>query len=388
MQTTLASAARNRLETIFRRGFPVITLILMSESFVNMFAQRIFLNQLSDIYALSLVASLILCFVLSWRAQSRSWPIGLFALLVTGGYLLWPAMLKTGVIFPTGYEPWFWWLVGIAGIGAAIAFPTWLAVLYVFLNSVIWIPFHNSADSGNADLAVSTQDAIYIFLICNTLVAVMVLLRRAALRTDAANTASIEREIERAKIDAVERERLRLDALVHDKVLNTLLLAANATNKKDRERAASLASESIRSLESARSDRAAGKVNPQGLFRALEIAAKRMSPEIKVSIESATLLEIPTEAASALTEATLQALDNAIQHSKADSIELRLSASRTEGLGIFVKDNGQGFRLERIARNRIGLRTSIFQKAELVGAKVTLDSEIGKGTQIEIRWKG
>ncbi|MFM1783909.1 MAG: hypothetical protein RLZZ579_186, partial [Actinomycetota bacterium] len=235
MQMTLVSAARNRLETIFRRGFPVLALVLMSESFVNMFAQRIFLNALSDAYALSIVLILLLCFVQGWRTQSRSWPIGVFSILVSVGFVIWPIVLRPDVVFPTGYEPWFWWLIGIAGIGSAVAFPTWLAVLFILVNSAVWIPFHTGKEAGNASLSVAAQDAIYIFLICTTLVAVMVLLRRAALRTDAANTASIQREIEKAKIDAVERERSRIDSLVHDKVLNTLLLAANATNKKSRE---------------------------------------------------------------------------------------------------------------------------------------------------------
>lgn len=388
MQGPLVSAARNQLETILRRGFPVLALVLMAESFVNMFAQRIFLNEFSDAYASSIFLTLLLCLVICWRAQSSSWPIGLFATLVSAGFILWPIMLKPDAVFPTGYEPWFWWLVGIAGVGAAVAFPTWLATLYILANSAIWIPFHARQDAGNAFFAVSFQDAVYVFLICMTLLSVMAMLRRAAFKTDVANSASIDREIEKAKIDAVERERSRIDSLVHDKVLNTLLLAANATNKENRERAAALALESIKALENAKGERSIGQVNPQGFFRALQLAAKRLSPEVQVSMVSATLMSIPADVASSLTEVTLQGLDNALRHSRASSIELILSTSKKEGLEIVIQDNGQGFRLERIPKNRIGLRTSIFQKAELVGASVSLESELGRGTRIAIRWKG
>jgi signal transduction histidine kinase len=166
------------------------------------------------------------------------------------------------------------------------------------------------------------------------------------------------------------------------------LLAANATNKENRERAAVLALESIKALENAKGDRSIGQVNPQGFFRALHLAAKRLSPEVQVSIVSATLMSFPADVASSLTEVTLQGLDNALRHSRASSIELILSTSKKEGLEIVIKDNGQGFRPERIPKNRIGLRTSIFQKAELVGASVSLESELGRGTRIVIRWKG
>lgn len=387
MQTTLASAARSRLETIFRRGFPAVASVLFLETAVNMFAQRTYLNSLSDLYFAFVIAAIALSFYTAWRSDSAKWPIALFTLISGLGLLIWPWLLTTGTNFPEGYQPWFWWLLGIAGVGASVAFPTWLAMFYIFLTSAFWIPLHASIAGGNAGLANALQDAIYLFLIGNSLLAVIWMIRDAARKTDEANSSALAREIERAKVDAVERERLRLDALVHDTVLNALLTAANATNAKDRESAAKLAKQAIDSLESAREDRSTGVVNPQGLFRALEIATTRLSPTISVNVLSATLMELPAEVATALTEATLQALDNSLRHAQASAIELNLSATAEGGLEIQVTDNGKGFKPERISKNRIGLRTSIFNRAESVGAKVNLESNLGLGTKIEIRWQ-
>lgn len=387
MQPALTSAARSRLETIFRRGFPVVASILFIETLVNMLAQRPLLNYWSDVYLAMIIAAIALSFITAWRSDSAKWPIALFALLSAIGLLIWPNLLLSDAVFPDGYQPWFWWLLGIAGVGAAVAFPIWLAMLFIFVTSVGWLPLHTSLVGGNAGIDNALQDAIYLFLICNSLLAVIWLIRDAARKTDIANSSAVEREIERAKIDAVERERLRLDALVHDTVLNALLTAANATNKKDRESAARLAKQAIDSLEKAREDRTTGVLNPQGLFQALEIASSRLSRLVKVNVKSATLMEIPAEVATALTEATLQALDNSIRHSQASRIELNLSATSERGLEIQVIDNGKGFRPERISKTRIGLRTSILSRAESVGAKVLLESNLGSGTKIEIRWK-
>lgn len=387
MQTSLASAARARLETIFRRGFPVVTSILFLEAIVNMVAQQPYLSFWSDLYLWIVITTIALSFYFGWRSEFSTWPISAFAVVAALGLVFWPAFLNPGVVFPQGYQPWFWWLLGIAGVGALVAFPTWLAATYIFITSVAWIPVHVSPLGGDAGLANAMQDAIYLFLIGNSLLGVIWLIRNAAQKTDAANSVALEREIERAKVDAVERERLRLDALVHDTVLNALLTAANATNKKDRESAAKLAKQAIDSLEKAREEKASGLVNPQGLFRALEIATSRLSEAVSVNVRSATLLELPAEVATALTEATLQALDNALRHAEATHIQLDLSATAESGIEIQVSDNGRGFRPDRIPKNRIGLRTSILKRAESVGAKVTLNSTLGTGTKIEIRWK-
>lgn len=387
MQSSLASAARNRLETIFRRGFPVVTAILFLEAAVNMVAQRLYLNIWSDLFAMAVICSIGLSFYLGWRSQSGNWAIALFAIVCASGLLFWPGFLVPQADFPQGYQPWFWWLLGIAGVGASLAFPIWLAMAYIFVTSLAWIPVHISVPGGDAGLSNALQDSTYLFLIGNSLLAVIWLIRNAAYKADVANSSALEREIERARVDAIERERQRLDALVHDTVLNALLTAANATNKKDRESAAKLAKQAIDSLNSAREDRVSGVVNPQGLFRALEIATSRLSENIAVNVKTATLLELPSEVATALTEATLQALDNAVRHSQATEIELSLSATSKRGVEISITDNGKGFRPERISKTRIGLRTSILTRAESVGATVKLESILGVGTTIEIRWK-
>jgi signal transduction histidine kinase len=56
------------------------------------------------------------------------------------------------------------------------------------------------------------------------------------------------------------------------------------------------------------------------------------------------------------------------------------------GIKILVIDNGRGFRVARIPKNRLGVRLSIIGRVESVGGEVHIDSKIGVGTTIVIEW--
>jgi signal transduction histidine kinase len=51
-----------------------------------------------------------------------------------------------------------------------------------------------------------------------------------------------------------------------------------------------------------------------------------------------------------------------------------------------VIDNGRGFRVARIPKNRLGVRLSIIGRVESIGGVVHIDSRIGVGTTIVIEW--
>jgi signal transduction histidine kinase len=118
----------------------------------------------------------------------------------------------------------------------------------------------------------------------------------------------------------------------------------------------------------------------------LRKAAFRASREIEVEILSAGLEEIPAEIAQTITQAALQAIDNAIRHSKADRIELRLGSPTFGGLTVEVRDNGTGFTPERLPKDRLGISTSIKARMELIGGEAQVSSDPGSGTTVLLRW--
>ena len=226
-----------------------------------------------------------------------------------------------------------------------------------------------------------------MFLLGGAVSSLVRLTRDGAKRANEANSTAIAIAVEQAQIDATERERQRMDALVHDRVLNTLLVAAKAATPQDHKAAASAAADAIASLEAATLEQEINsRVTTLGLYRSLRKAAFRASPGIEVEIVSAGLQEIPSEIAQTFTEATLQAIDNAIRHSGASRIGVVLGDSEASGLFVQVKDNGKGFNLERLPKDRLGIRSSIQARMHLIGGQAQISTEPSAGTNVELRW--
>ncbi len=77
-----------------------------------------------------------------------------------------------------------------------------------------------------------------------------------------------------------------------------------------------------------------------------------------------------------------EAVINALKHSQAESICFTLGIR--DGLAfVIVRDDGCGFDLERIESNGIGL-ANMYERAELINAKLNVSSEKGKGTTITL----
>ena len=383
----LTTAASSRLEHLLRRIFSLTVLASSIEVVANAISQASLLNNLQWFLLALFAASVIAPVVSSWFGSAANlWFLvhGCVSMLIV---LLWPWIVLDANDLPSEYQPWIWWGLGMAAISIGIAAPAKIAMVYLVLNSVFWFLVDTSPFGGASNLFVSVQDSAYIFLFSGAVIGLTRLVREGARQADEANSAAIESAIAQSQIDAVERERQRIDALVHDRVLNTLLLAAKAEGEADRLAAAESAASAIISLREAEQDpETQGTVTPLGLLRALKRAAIRLAPEVVVEVSGGGTEEIPAHIAQALTEATLQALDNAMRHSKAKTITLRMDAPEPSEIAISVLDDGVGFKLDRVPRDRIGIKTSILSRLESISGGASVQSEPGQGTKIVLRW--
>ena len=299
----------------------------------------------------------------------------------------WQLLVVDPTLLPENFQAWVWWLVGTATISMGVVKPFRLGLVYLVVASASWYWLDTSVAGGSGDPAIALQDSIYVFLLGGAVSSLIRLTREGAKRADGANSIAIQSAIEQAQVDAAERERQRIDALVHDRILNTLLVAAKANSEQEQMAAATAATEAIASLEAAANDQEVNsRVTTLGLYRSLRKAAFRASTEIEVEILSAGLEEIPADIAQTITEAALQAIDNAVRHSKASQIRLRLGSETLSGLVIEVSDNGQGFTPERLPKDRLGISTSIKARMELIGGEAQVLSEPGAGTTVTLRW--
>ena len=387
MSMQLASAASARLELLIRRLFALTLLLSFIEALVISSTQWRFTNLVSDILFVALLICVLAIQINSLRGQQVEVWLYIFGFLSILGMLVWPWAVLDYSELPGDYQPWIWWVVGMGVVAIGIAARPAISLTYLAVVTSLWLLVDTGPWAGALNVFGSLQDASYIFLFGGTVLGLFFLVREAVGRVDEANSQAIQSALEQAKTDAIERERQRIDALVHDKVLNTLLLAVKAESTQDKDSVSVLAREAIASLRQASNPPSSnGHVTPLGLFRALRKAARATYPAVEVEIQSGGSVEIPSDVAKAITEATLQALDNAAKHSEASSIKLRLSSPTPSEISIELEDDGVGFRLDRVPRDRIGVRTSIQQRIASIGGKAVIKTQPGQGTLVRLEW--
>ncbi len=380
----LASIAASRLEELIRRISGFVHLLVVIEVSVNGFSQIIETNGFGIYLLIFYLAIASLTLLSLWFGRGKAIPLA-YSSAVLVIVLLNPISNIQEFDFGANGRPWIWWAIGFAAILFAVHTKTWLWVTYLAAMSASWFAVELVL-FGEQRIFQATLDAAYVVVYCFAVMALVSLVRDGAKEVDVANGEAIRSALQQARAEAVGRERQRVDALVHDQVLHTLLLAARAQAPDEKAAAAESASQAIASLERAKSDQDKSEVvTTAGLFRAIEDAALKLDTRVSVEISGASSAALRPEIAQAMTEATLQALDNSIQHSRASEIRLELTSDKS-GVRFIVEDNGVGFRPERVSKDRIGINTSIRFRMSSIGGFAEITSEPGKGAKVILGW--
>jgi signal transduction histidine kinase len=125
-----------------------------------------------------------------------------------------------------------------------------------------------------------------------------------------------------------------------------------------------------------------------GLVLALCELARQTEDTFRLSCSCETDAEtvsLNPYTASHLYRIAQEGLHNAVKHSQAKRVVLRLQTAGA--LKLSIEDDGIGMRLEQLSQEGLGLRI-IQYRAGLIGASCAVDSEPGKGTRIVITLPG
>jgi signal transduction histidine kinase len=94
--------------------------------------------------------------------------------------------------------------------------------------------------------------------------------------------------------------------------------------------------------------------------------------------------DLPVSLEEGLYWIALEALNNALKHTRATAVAVRLDVKETL-VEMEIKDNGQGFDLEAAAAaSGVGL-VSMRERAGALGGRLTVTSAIGQGTTVSVR---
>jgi len=186
--------------------------------------------------------------------------------------------------------------------------------------------------------------------------------------------------LERARSD----ERARINAHIHDSVLQTLTLIQQRVDDPTVTR--QLARRQERELRSwlfgAPSTTAAGlRLRP-----ALDHLAAEAETHGTATIDVVTVGDtddLDGTLIEPLIAATREAMLNAVRHSGAERISV-FAERRTGSIDLFVRDEGVGFDRAAVGDDRHGLADSIVARMERAGGGATIHTSPGSGTEIEL----
>ena len=386
-QTT---AAQSRIEKIIGRVFSSAAMATSIETLLNAMPQSKFLNpwMMYGSVGMILLAQLAQVWTF-WFGRANRNVYVFHGLAYFLAFVIYPFSVTTLTQFPVDYRPWLWWATGTAAMALGFLLPKWWSVAFVVFIPVSWFALRLTLIGGSASGPRAILDSAYIVLFSATVVSLVTMMRSAALRVDQAKDAETAGEIKRITEEAKIQERERLDGLIHDQVLTTLILAANARDSKQEELAGISARDAIARLNEATEEndgQAEDSISAAALFDTLQNAVKRIDPACECNTTRNVDLVIPLRVAVALMDATVQSLRNSTQHagSKAKR-QVRMKADETS-LKIVVKDDGKGFWESKIPKNRLGIRSAIRGRVTAVGGQVAIQAAPRKGASIVLSW--
>ncbi len=205
-----------------------------------------------------------------------------------------------------------------------------------------------------------------------------------------------QKQILQNTVEAQENERKRIAQDLHDEVgamLSVVKLNVGRIEKQSDDKARKVAGETksyldevitqVRGISRALLPPSLEKL---GLYSAIEEMANWVNKADEIQIECSKTgepfrLEIKTELA--LFRVVQEVVNNAIKHSGASHIFIRIRFS--ESLSILIRDTGKGFDLQEKMLSGLGLK-NLESRTEMMGAKLKIKSEPGKGTRAIICW--
>lgn len=293
-----------------------------------------------------------------------------------------------GVVIPLDSSLWFSSFPGVASFAAAVAWRP----RYAFTHMTIAVLLAQSANHTVRDAPFGhllVPDVAFALSFCALFLAAAVVGLDTGRTLDAtvAETHAAAASAAAAEAKSVERERF--DALVHDRVMSTLLAAArHGVDHRLRRQAARAVSE----LDELRGGDGSDTVlDASAVLARLRSAATEVDEDVEVSARIAPECigkVFPAEPVRATAAALAEALRNSIRHagaSAARSVGVEVAPGR---LAVEVWDDGVGFDPHMVGSHRLGVAVSIIGRMrQLAGGRAAVRSSPGTGTTVQLIWR-
>ena len=201
-------------------------------------------------------------------------------------------------------------------------------------------------------------------------------------------------DVNRRLIQAQEQERSRIGRELHDDVTQRLALLAvkleqlGQSSHDVRSRAQELYKETVEisnDVQALSHDLHSSKLEYLGVISGMKTWCKEFATRQNADIEfsSEVVRRLPLEIGLCLFRVVQESLRNAINHSGAKHIEVRLSEHLNQA-HLTVSDSGKGFNVEAAMKGKgLGL-TSMRERVRLVNGTIAIESKPMHGTKIRV----
>ena len=374
-----------RVESALARTGSVIGVVFFLQSLPTLLGEKeTTLPLWSTSAAIAIVGSLLFAVAAGIarrlvRLANVTFAVAFLLVLVT-----WPF----AVVHPSAESPWLYYLITIATAMAAIGLPVPWAAGYLILVPMLYAVIRLTPPGGGLTPLKASLDSIYSVILGGAILVITTMLRAAATSVDQAQATALEGYAHAVRAHATEAERVRVDAIVHDSVLTTLLYAARADTPEAQRLAATMASNAIGHL------RDAALVSPDDgstvritiLAQSVREAIEQLEGGFEITVSRLGTASIPTTVAEAVQSASLQAAVNSVNHAGEGATRTVRITSVEGGVQVTVADDGRGFDPAQVPSERLGVRVSIIELIANLGGDAQVDSAPGKGTTVMIRW--
>jgi signal transduction histidine kinase len=385
----IGSFTRTRVERIISLVAGFGSLVLGAQAFFNAFGSEDELPgwqiPLMILVFVPLTVMIVACLI----GRAVRVTAGVFAVLYLVALAVWP-FATAGVVPTTTDEPWIWFLVNIATLAAVLAFPLPLQIVFTVLTPMLF-GFVRLIQGGFAPefwFAVGL-DVSFALILGGVILTLGWVFRSVAVNVDETRARAVASYAQAAAADAAEQERVAVAALMHDSVLAALIAAERAETPRERMLAAGMAREALTRLANTEQDVGEGSDEPVDVGAVadeIEKAAHELGEELAVKrTVGPDAPTIPGRVARAITLATTQAVANALQHADGQGLAVALE-SKDHALHIEVRDSGDGFELEHVPGDRLGIRASIFARVAAIGGTAGIDTN-EHGTTVQLEWR-
>ncbi|KFF58626.1 hypothetical protein JF66_17210 [Cryobacterium sp. MLB-32] len=285
--------------------------------------------------------------------------------------------------------PWVLTFTGIPCVAVAVAERGWVSWLFILVACTLSAFVRAVTTPNYRPALVGLEDGLYSLLLISVFVGFTLALRRSAGRIEAAAQLARAAAARRAARAARTQERQIIDALVHDSVISTLLVAG--LGRADPAVIARQAATTIEKLDALSLPTRFDVVLRSAVWLRIAALSRELAPDVILRSELHLERLVPVHVRDAVVGAVGEALRNSMAAAGVGHRRtvIRRVTVRPAGGGIqvLVSDDGAGFDPALVPGERLGIAQSIVGRMQRIpGGSGVVRSSPGFGTEVLITW--